>query len=60
MLNPWGGSQLVGIEGSPITVHGVATITLASQIVRTDILVTQGLSMQAILGFRKASVHNQH
>ena len=51
-LQPWGGSQLVGVEGSPIVVQGVATIDiiLPGQVVSTDILVARGLNMQAILG----------
>ena len=48
MLQLLGGSHLVDIEGSPIIVEIVAMF--AGHIVNTEMLVTQGLSMQAILG----------
>ena len=51
-LEPWTGPRLTGVEGSPIVIHGVASIdiTLAGEIFSADILVASGLSTQAILG----------
>jgi len=48
----WEQSKLVGVKGSFIVVSVVATIDiiLPGQVVSTDILVAQRLSMQAILG----------
>ena len=48
MLQLLGGSHLVEVEGSPIIVEIVAMF--AGHIVNTEMLVTRGLSMQAILG----------
>ena len=55
MLQLLGGSHLVDIEGSHIIVEIVAMF--AGHIVNTEMLVTQGLSMQAILGLYFLEAH---
>lgn len=51
-LMAWTGCQLVGAEGSPIEIKGIATITflIAGQRVHGDFLVTNQLNSKAILG----------
>ena len=51
-LTAWTGCQLVGAEGSPIEIKGIATITflIAGQRVHSDFLVTNRLNSEAILG----------
>lgn len=51
-LTAWTGCQLVGAEGSPIEIKGIATITflIAGQRVHGDFLVTNRLNSEAILG----------
>jgi len=50
-LEAWN-KNLVGVEGSPLSVQGVTTldITLAGIVVRSDILVANTLSAEAIMG----------
>ncbi len=51
-LTPWTGHKLVGVEGSPIKVSGVATVdvTFAGSMVQGDFLVADSLRAPAILG----------
>ena len=51
-LTAWTRYQLVGAEGSPIEIKGIATITflIAGQRVHSDFLVTNRLNSKAILG----------
>ena len=51
-LTAWTGCQLVGAEGSPIEIKGIATLTfmIAGQRVHGDFLVTNRLNSEAILG----------
>ena len=58
MLQLLGGSHLVDIEKNPIIVEIMAMF--AGHVVNTEMLVTRGLSMQAILGLYFPSVSVTH
>ena len=51
-LTPWTGPRLVGVEGTPLEVHGAATmeITLAAKSFQVDFVVVAVLRTQSILG----------
>ncbi len=51
-LTPWTGRQLVGVEGSPIRVHGEAEISVSfgGQPVSVNLVVADSLKARAILG----------
>ena len=51
-LSPWTGPKLVGGEGTPLEVHGVATmeIALAGKYFQVDFVVVALLRTQSILG----------
>ena len=52
LLSPWTGPRLVGVEGTPLEVHGVATleISLAGKAFLVDFVVVAVLRTQSILG----------
>lgn len=51
-LAPWTGPQLVGVEGTPLVVHGVAKIDVAlvGKLLPVEVAVVGSLRVQAILG----------
>ncbi len=51
-LQPWTGHKLVGVEGSPIKVHGLATVDvrLAGNTVQGEFVIADSLRASAILG----------
>ena len=51
-LVPWAGGGLVGVEGTPLDIHGMATveIVLLGKLLRAEVIVASSLKAQAILG----------
>jgi len=51
-LRPWIGNSLVGVDGTPLTLHGCADITihLSNIPFTTTIVIADGLTTEAILG----------
>lgn len=52
VLAPWTGSELVGVEGSPIRVHGEAQVKVSSggEPLCVNLVVADSLKARAILG----------
>jgi len=51
-LCPYSAVQLVGVDGSPLTIHGSATVDLHldGHSITTDVVVVSPLTAEAILG----------
>lgn len=51
-LQQWSGSRLVGVEGSPVPVHGVTVVEaeLGGHMVNIDFVVVDGLKVESIIG----------
>ena len=51
-LSPWGGKQIVGVVGSPLTVLGVCTLDLrfTDLVIQADFVVVDCLAVESIIG----------
>ena len=51
-LVPWAGGGLVGVEGTPLVIHGMAAVEigLLGKLLPTEVVVASSLKAQAILG----------
>ena len=51
-LEPWTGHRLLGVDGSPLQIHGrtEAELDLRGRLFTTDVVIAAGLSTEAILG----------
>ena len=51
-LPPWGGKQIVGVVGSPVTVLGVCTLDLrfTDLVIQADFVVVDCLAVESIIG----------
>ena len=60
-LQQWSGSRLVGVEGSPVSVHGVtmAEVELGGHNVSTDLFVVDGLKVESIIGLDFLEKHGR-
>ena len=58
-LEPWTGQRLVGVDGTTLQVHGVMTVQLfiAEEIFATNVIVVEGLAVEAILGLDFLEIH---
>ena len=58
-LKPWNGANLVGANGSPITIHGTVDVVLrfAGIDFPTQVVVVDGLTAKAILGLDFLEAH---
>ena len=56
---PWTGQRLVGVDGTTLQVHGVATVQLfiAEETFATNVIVVEGLAVEAILGLDFLEIH---
>ena len=59
-LEPWSGPPLVGVEGTPLNIRGVAqaSMSLAGRSFKPDIVIVDDLSAKAILGRDFLEEHN--
>ena len=57
-LVPWAGGGLVGVEGTPLVIHGIAAVEigLLGKLLPTEVIVARSLKAQAILGWREMGV----
>ena len=58
-LETWNGQRLVGIDGTTLQVHGVMTVQLfiAEEIFAMNVIVVEGLAVEAILGIDFLKIH---
>ena len=51
-LQPWNGSKLISVDGSPVQFLGVAKLSIAVQEVKVqqEVIVVENLSAMGILG----------
>ena len=51
-LSPWGGKQIFGVVGSPLTVAGVCTLDLrfTDYVIQADFMVVDCLTVESIIG----------
>ena len=59
-LQPWQGLPLVSVEGTPLKLHGCASVTveIASCVFESMMVIADGLTAEAILGLDFLEKHN--